>query len=228
MTSKHFMKFILPAIAVAAGGLYWILAYADISPDDQPVGYVAALDMSNYKIDSGTSVFYRGDYFRGTWDGDLVAYDAALNGSTSVKWQARDRLATQAWDTGRNIFTFDGSTGIPFNWTTTTTSLTTAQQTAMGGDPNGRQLLEFTRGSSALEGTLFRQRFSKLGDIVHSRPYYYKHSSTAERVYVGANDGMLHSFDATTGNEVFAYVPSMLIPKLSQFAVNPYTQQVRR
>jgi len=29
-------------------------------------------------------------------------------------------------------------------------------------------------------------------------------------VYVGANDGMLHGFDAETGNEVLAYIPSFL------------------
>jgi type IV pilus assembly protein PilY1 len=33
-------------------------------------------------------------------------------------------------------------------------------------------------------------------------------------VYVGANDGMLHAFDAATGNELWAYVPRMLLPKM--------------
>jgi type IV pilus assembly protein PilY1 len=31
-------------------------------------------------------------------------------------------------------------------------------------------------------------------------------------VYAGANDGMLHGFDGTTGTEVFAYVPSAVFP----------------
>jgi len=31
--------------------------------------------------------------------------------------------------------------------------------------------------------------------------------SRYDTVYVGANDGMLHAFDASTGNELFAYVP---------------------
>ncbi|HEX5047194.1 MAG TPA: PilC/PilY family type IV pilus protein, partial [Gammaproteobacteria bacterium] len=35
-------------------------------------------------------------------------------------------------------------------------------------------------------------------------------------VYVGANDGMLHGFDANTGVERLAYVPSALIPSLPQ------------
>ena len=37
-------------------------------------------------------------------------------------------------------------------------------------------------------------------------------------MYVGANDGMLHAFDATTGAEHFAYVPSTLIPELNELS----------
>jgi type IV pilus assembly protein PilY1 len=37
-------------------------------------------------------------------------------------------------------------------------------------------------------------------------------------MYVGANDGMLHAFDAATGVEHFAYVPSTLIAELNQLS----------
>jgi Neisseria PilC beta-propeller domain len=222
MRANLLRKIALIGATLLGLGFYWLYAFATPVLDDQPVGYVGALDMNNYNIASGQSVIYRGDYYRGTWDGDLFAYSVASNGQTTITWQARDQLATQAWDTGRKIFTTNGTSGIPFTWTTSTTSLTTAQQADLGGDPQGRYLLEFTRGDNANEDAKFRKRYSKIGDIIHSRPYYYSHSSTAQRVYVGANDGMLHAFDAATGNEVFAYIPSMLIPKLSQFAVNPY------
>jgi type IV pilus assembly protein PilY1 len=39
----------------------------------------------------------------------------------------------------------------------------------------------------------------------------------ASTVYVGANDGMLHAFDASTGKERWAYVPSMLYRQLSRY-----------
>ena len=80
-----------------------------------------------------------------------------------------------------------------------------------------------------------RARDSRLGDIVHSNPVYvgkptlgysdtlpgvsvaystFKTSTSATGrtpvVYVGANDGMLHGFNATTGDEVMAYVPHSL------------------
>ena len=101
----------------------------------------------------------------------------------------------------------------------------------------GENIVEYLRGDARLEqnqGGNFRDRFGKrLGDIVHSspefvgipnRPYPNKiegsanlysdfvsdQSSRKPMVYVGANDGMLHGFDADTGEERFAYVPGLL------------------
>jgi len=77
-----------------------------------------------------------------------------------------------------------------------------------------------------------------LGDLVDSRPavvntpmrhyadapigpgnqtYAAFASANASRqsaIYVGANDGMLHAFDAATGNELWAYIPRQLLSKL--------------
>jgi type IV pilus assembly protein PilY1 len=46
-------------------------------------------------------------------------------------------------------------------------------------------------------------------------------------VYAGANDGMLHAFDAraTGGNEVFAYVPSMVVKNLSLLSSRAYSHR---
>lgn len=41
-------------------------------------------------------------------------------------------------------------------------------------------------------------------------------------VYVGANDGMLHGFDARTGAEIFAYVPSAVIENLYKLPAKKY------
>ncbi|WP_239482269.1 pilus assembly protein [Zestomonas insulae] len=41
-------------------------------------------------------------------------------------------------------------------------------------------------------------------------------------VYVGANDGMLHGFDANTGDEVFAFIPSAVIPNLYKLSAQKY------
>ena len=42
-----------------------------------------------------------------------------------------------------------------------------------------------------------------------------QHSGRREVIYVGANDGMLHAFDAITGNELWAFIPPSLHSKLS-------------
>jgi type IV pilus assembly protein PilY1 len=53
---------------------------------------------------------------------------------------------------------------------------------------------------------------------ISSSTYTSFRSNNAARtpaVFVGANDGMLHAFNAATGNELFAYIPSWLGSKLS-------------
>src|SRR5690606_5374059 len=52
-----------------------------------------------------------------------------------------------------------------------------------------------------------RVRSTLLGDIVNSSPTYVADTGT---LYVGANDGMLHAFDAETGEEQFAYIPGII------------------
>jgi type IV pilus assembly protein PilY1 len=78
-----------------------------------------------------------------------------------------------------------------------------------------------------------------LGDIVHAQPIYVKvppfdfgdagyvdfKSANATRtpvLYAGANDGMLHAFDGATGNELWAYVPPMLLANLPHLADTNY------
>ncbi len=100
-------------------------------------------------------------------------------------------------------------------------------------DPNNDNdlLIEFIRGTD---------RSWKLGDINHSTPLVvgppsgtaylmgdgYTDYKTAQAgrlkvVYVGANDGMLHCFNATTGAELWAFIPYNLLPKLQkQWAVD--------
>lgn len=122
-----------------------------------------------------------------------------------------------------------------------TECLSAANQAAAVGAP----LVNFIRGDRSNEGALtditkfYRARSHLLGDIVNSEATYVKKAlfnyadagyttfktGTAGRramVYVGANDGMLHAFDATTGDEVWAYIPTMVIPKLYRLADKNY------
>jgi type IV pilus assembly protein PilY1 len=53
-----------------------------------------------------------------------------------------------------------------------------------------------------------------LGSFIHSRPEIVHYNSTTTVIYSGANDGMLHAFDDTTGKELWAYIPNVLVSSL--------------
>ncbi|MGY3265247.1 pilus assembly protein [Lysobacter sp. HA35] len=113
-------------------------------------------------------------------------------------------------------------------------------------DTSIANVVNYLRGDTTLEGSKFRTRTSRLGDIVNSTPvvaspfidfgyrairttsggtttypyqasyttYLASKSSTTSVVYAGANDGMLHAFDGSSGNELFGYIPSTALGHL--------------
>lgn len=109
--------------------------------------------------------------------------------------------------------------------------------------------LNYLRGDATNEGTAagkFRVRPSKLGDIVNSSPVFvgapeFNYRDTLETggeaysdfrrnnidrqavLYAGANDGMLHAFNADTGDEVLAFVPGAVFPNLKELSKQSYS-----
>ncbi|RZJ02170.1 MAG: hypothetical protein EOP39_23200, partial [Rubrivivax sp.] len=93
---------------------------------------------------------------------------------------------------------------------------------------------------------VFRKREGVLGDIVNSQPAYVKeptqnyqdagyqafrnaNKTRAPMIYVGANDGMLHAFNAprtadtsTQGKEAWAYVPRAVMGNMFRLADTEY------
>lgn len=211
------------AVVVVALVVKVAIAMTAFTPAQQPVGYVGQDEMTNYDLRSGSELLFRPQYEKEFWSGNLIAYAVNSEGDVSVAtqpWTARDRLDQM---TSRVIVTRDGASAIPFTWT----SLSAAQKTAIDSANalnTSSPILNFLRGDRSMEiqqGGTLRRRDSALGDIVHSRPYYV--GGTSPTVFVGANDGMLHAFNAQTGDERWAYVPSMLIPKLSTLASTSYS-----
>jgi type IV pilus assembly protein PilY1 len=115
---------------------------------------------------------------------------------------------------------------------------TPAQQANLTGDKLVNYLkgdTTFDEGATLPEDRLFRKRKALLGDLVNSEPLFIGEPSfdygdsgyldfraaqagRNQVVYVGANDGMLHAFDADTLVELWAYVPSMVIPNMWKLA----------
>ena len=225
------------AILSLTGGA--VLAAALFVANNQPWGYVAPPALSSANIKRGDVVAYTPWFENGSFRGDLLALPVAKSGTVNNLapiWRAASTLDGQHYMTGRRIVTTDGlGAGIPFQFT----ELTAAQQLQVDSEI----VLNYVRGDRSNESPDdLRVRSSVLGDIIHSGPAYAgkpaagynfggylsfanTEADRAARVYVGANDGMLHAFDALDGNEVFAYVPSMVMGNLPKLAAQPYKHQ---
>lgn len=106
-------------------------------------------------------------------------------------------------------------------------------------------IIDYLRGQKGKENSagypdnLFRDRSATLGDAIESQPAYiaaptfnyvdtgyaaYKtaKANRAGAIYLGANDGMMHAFDATSGSELWAFVPRTVIPNMWKLADKTY------
>jgi type IV pilus assembly protein PilY1 len=131
--------------------------------------------------------------------------------------------------------------GVPFEWA----NLSTTQQAQLGSTTAaGQNVLAYLRGNTSLEkrnGGTYRNRSYLLGDITDSNPIFvgapsgpYSDASylafvnaqatRAPALYVGANDGMLHAFNASNGSENFAYIPDGVFANLQKLTQPLYNQ----
>jgi type IV pilus assembly protein PilY1 len=153
---------------------------------------------------------------------------AQIADDSGMGWKTKRRIAT---------FKAGADTGVPFRLAELASSQQTALNTLFRSGDDSGDYLNYLRGdplheeSSVLPGSSnkYRNRARALGDIVGSRlrvvgspaapfaaatnpgyPEFKNRDGIRNRdamVYVGANDGMLHAIKATTGDELFAYVP---------------------
>ncbi len=154
-------------------------------------------------------------YIDHQWQGDVKAYeiDQVTGAVGDVKWSVAEKLQAKAWN-ARNILTFDGhNSGLTFAYD----ELTTEQKDRLGSDPEN--LVNFIRGQDPGGSG---NRDNMLGDIVHASPVFMDGV-----VYAGANDGMLHAFNAKPqtapsdpepGEELFGYVPDLVFDHLKELA----------
>jgi len=160
------------------------------------------------------------------WDTNTDSFVSAATRNIVVGLGAPETLVTSA-------ISFTAS-----NYADLSLSLQTALL-AGGTATNALNRLAWLRGDKSQEGISLRQRSTTLGDIVNSDPYFvdnladygfgvlsgtegstYKDFLSDKKarramIYVGANDGMLHGFDALNGKEKFAYLPVASFSKLA-------------
>lgn len=140
-------------------------------------GTAAAVTFNAHVLGTDTQV-YVSQFDSRRWKGDVLAFSLdPYNGNvaTTPKWRAADALDIQSL---RVIFTYDGTDGAPFQWSTLAdwqkADLRTNPDGTTASDTTAQARLDYLRGGRDQEGMglNFRARDSRLGDIIHSAPLF--------------------------------------------------------
>jgi type IV pilus assembly protein PilY1 len=213
---------------------------------------LVSIASSSSRLRSDGFVYVAGFDSGKDWSGELSAFTIAATdnaiGSTPV-WRASTALDSATFvPANRVVLTRNATGGTGFAWN----NLAANQQTLLRGSDTalvGEQRVNYLRGDRALEvknGGTMRNRSSRLGDIVNSniwntgqpRRMSFEHADHASfrstinalngnlgrtpMLYVGANDGMLHGFNASNGAELLAYVPRGVYSTLRDYTLPAY------
>lgn len=185
-------------------------------------------------------------YRSASWTGDLDAYVLdEFGGNSGVPlWTAS--AGVPKWS-DRKLYTWDGGKGLAFDpaQLDATTLALVGQETA-ATVPTGNKLVNYVRGDAADEGLgySYRSRGGKLlGDFVNSPPVYvkdlvdlqydsfdpsYRSFVSAKKarstglVVQGGNAGVMHAFNASTGAELFGFLPRAGLKNLGYVAAKDY------
>jgi type IV pilus assembly protein PilY1 len=208
-------------------------------------GSAASVSLNSGTLQTGSRV-YQARFNTLDWTGQLLASTIDADGTVgNVVWDAGQEIP--AWGS-RKIATFDGTAGVPFQWMSLTATQKAALDsvTALNPSATASPVVNYLRGDPSREernlGSYRNRASSVLGDIVNSAPLYvgpppeeylfdnYPAFKTANAgrdpvIYVGANDGMLHAFEAHTGAERWAFVPSPVIGRLAELTSPNYSHR---
>ena len=227
--------------AVNGRGGYCLATAAAVAPlgldhadfNRNAAGSAAAVAVSGTVL-STASMLFQTRYDAADWHGDLLAFPFSEAGAAVAQppggaiWQASSLLDSPPSDwNNRRIISYGGNwrhpQGIPFRYN----CLSPSQMAALGSDlvsssradQDARDILDYIRGRKIER---FRRRNHVLGDMVHTAPILF-----GETVFAGANDGMLHAFNANSGKERFAYVPSLVFGHLRALSEPDYADMHR-
>src|SRR5690606_38439596 len=214
------------------------------------IGSASAVSTSSTRLTTD-SLVYQALFSSENWSGELKILKLGVNDELvpSDPLVTTDAASTFSSPNERKIYTFntEDKTTVEFRWA----DLAAEQQTALragASEAVGQDRLNWIRGDRSKENATggMRIREKLLGDIVNSSPVYsgnknpryaqlpgamgtsYAEFTKSRIVYVGANDGMLHGFDADTLEEVFAYIPKSVYSKLASLTQPDYGMGTNR
>jgi type IV pilus assembly protein PilY1 len=190
---------------------------------------------------------FKSDPSRPFWRGYLKAYQRGADGLVPVDGNGVPLDSAMVWEVGqklsqkaasiRMIYTVVAGSREEFR---TSTSAITPALLGVSTTTDRDKLMDFIRGVDTfdedLDGNVTEERAWKLGDIFHSTPvlvtppfapsadssYLAFKSANANRttvLLVGANDGMLHAFRESDGEELWAFIPPDLLGGLNNLTL---------
>ncbi len=202
------------------GIMYDAQSFEDVSDKFQSVianlfakeAAASAVGIISPNITTANNIAYSANYIGNA--GNLEAY--IINTTTGELtaaniWTAQAKL-DQKNPATRIIATYNGSAGIPFQWSSLNTSMKALLNSSISppGPSDGNAVLNWVRGDQSNETSKYRSRLHILGDIVNAAPVVIGNESVhftdngysafynsaiknrATTVYIGSNDGMLH------------------------------------
>jgi type IV pilus assembly protein PilY1 len=228
----------------------------------------SAVAANSTRISSETLI-YQARFNSGDWSGQLLAFPINADGSIgSIEWDASTKMPAESVrkiysHDGTNGVVFE------FANLSLAQQVALSKDYDDNIDFLGSQRVDYLRGDQTNDGTLFRDRSGKiLGDVINSDPFFVQDANFGYQslsgnsgnegydyvkfrsatnylarkpmLYVGANDGMLHAFnadsnldtsvtpntgDADAGKEQFAYIPAAVIPKLKNLTSSLYQHE---
>lgn len=214
----------------------------------------AAITTNASRLDTDTQV-YQARFNSTDWSGQLIAYSLNADGTLGAQqWDASTLLPAPAdrkifTHTGTSGLAFYNFSSL------SSSQQTALNKNIDGVDDGlGATRVSWLRGDRTTEiaqgGQLRNRGISVLGDIANSDLLFvkslnfgyetlpsttpgqssyqaYVQSTTARTpvIYAGGNDGMLHAFNATSGVEMFGYVPNAVYPNLSALTSPAYTHR---
>jgi type IV pilus assembly protein PilY1 len=189
-------------------------------------GSVASISSSGPKLETNISI-YQGSYNSKDWSGDLKSFSLKAGSSNefdfdNYKWSASEKLNDKSWSSRKIYTSNEGSGLISFD-----TGMNSILKNRIYNDTNIQEkIINYIKGDDTYEKRNntgnYRNRYTKLGDIIHSSPLYVDNSTGADHIYIGANDGMVHLLDASTGEEIAAYIPNLVFENLKNLVNQDY------
>lgn len=160
------------------------------------------------QLNAGSRIF-QATFHSGDWSGDVASISIGDGNIADTASWSMTAVANDDPDgfLARGVYTWDttASDGAAFPTSSQSAKLGRTSGVAPVTAASNAAYLKGDRSGEQANGGTLRNRNSPIGDIVNSSPFY---SEEAASLFIGANDGMLHSVNAASGVVEFSYVPA--------------------